>query len=124
MSNLKKPKKPKKGVRGAGTGRSGGLGGIARRATPPRKGCGMLRTCEPARRHNFSECSVTGEAWTMKQDVIAPWAEVVPDAPFPMTIAQMQALPDDNWQYELVDGRLVRMPGSGSKASRIAMYLG
>jgi len=59
----------------------------------------------------------------MKQDVIAPWAEVVPDAPFPMTIAQMQALPDDNWQYELVDGRLVRMPGSGNKASAIAAYL-
>jgi Uma2 family endonuclease len=59
----------------------------------------------------------------MKQDVIAPWAEVVPDAPYPMTIAQMQALPDDNWQHELVEGRLVRMPGSGSKASRIAANL-
>jgi Uma2 family endonuclease len=60
----------------------------------------------------------------MKQQVIAPWAEVVPDAPYPMTIAQMQALPDDRWQYELVDGRLVRMPGSGNKASSIAMILG
>ncbi len=60
----------------------------------------------------------------MKQDVAAPWAEPVPGAPFPMTIAQMQALPDDTWQYELVEGRLVRMPGSGSKASRIALYLG
>ncbi len=59
----------------------------------------------------------------MKQDVIAPWAEVVPNAPYPMTIAQMQALPDDNWQYELVDGRLVRMPGSGNKASAIAANL-
>jgi Uma2 family endonuclease len=59
----------------------------------------------------------------MKQDVIAPWAEVVPGAPYPMTIAQMQALPDDNWQYELVEGRLVRMPGSGSEASAIAAYL-
>ncbi|HEY7020360.1 MAG TPA: Uma2 family endonuclease [Ktedonobacterales bacterium] len=59
----------------------------------------------------------------MRQDVIAPWAEVVPNAPFPMTIAQMQALPDDNWQYELVEGRLVRMPGSGNKASAIVAYL-
>ncbi len=63
------------------------------------------------------------EVCFMRQDVIAPWAEVVPDAPFPMTIAQMQALPDDNWQYELVDGRLVRMPGLGNKASSIAVYL-
>ena len=59
----------------------------------------------------------------MKQDVIAPWAEVVPGAPYPMTIAQMQALPDDGWQYELVEGRLVRMPGSGSKAPRIVANL-
>ncbi len=60
----------------------------------------------------------------MKQEVIAPWAEPVPNAPFPMTIAQMQALPEDNWTYELVEGRLVRMAGSGNKASAIAMYLG
>lgn len=59
----------------------------------------------------------------MKQDVAAPWAEPVPGAPFPMTIAQMQELPEDRWQYELVDGRLVRMPGSGSRASRIAIRL-
>lgn len=59
----------------------------------------------------------------MKQDVAALWAEPVPDAPYPMTIAQMQALPDDEWQYELVDGRLVGMPGSGNRASSIAAYL-
>lgn len=59
----------------------------------------------------------------MKSDVSAPWAESVPDAPFPMTIAQLRALPDDAWQYELVEGRLVRMPGSGSKASSIAVFL-
>src|SRR5579884_2980636 len=59
----------------------------------------------------------------MKHEIAAPWAEPVPDAPYPMTIAQMQALPDDAWQYELVDGRLVRMPGSGNKASAIAMIL-
>lgn len=59
----------------------------------------------------------------MAQQIVAPWAEPVPGAPFPMTTAQMQELPDDGWQYELVDGRLVRMPGSGSKASAIAAYL-
>lgn len=59
----------------------------------------------------------------MARNILASWAEPVPGAPFPMTIAEMQALPDDGWQYELVDGRLVRMPGSGSKASAIAIYL-
>ncbi len=59
----------------------------------------------------------------MAHEIFAPWAQVVPDAPFPMTIAQMQALPDDGWTYELVEGRLIRMPGSGSKASRLAARL-
>ena len=59
----------------------------------------------------------------MAQEIFAPWAEAVPDAPYPMTIAQMQALPDDGWIYELVDGRLVRMPGSGNKATAIAGLL-
>ena len=59
----------------------------------------------------------------MARNILAPWAEPVPDAPYPMTVAQMQALPDDNWQYELVDGRLVRVTGSGSKASAIAINL-
>ncbi len=59
----------------------------------------------------------------MKQDVIAPWAEVVPDAPYPMTLARVQELPDDCWLYELVDGQRVRMPGAGSEASTIAAYL-
>jgi Uma2 family endonuclease len=60
---------------------------------------------------------------TMAHEIFAPWAQVVPDAPFPMTIAQMQALPEDTWTYELVEGRLIRMPGSGSKASRLAARL-
>ena len=33
-------------------------------------------------------------------------------------------VPDDLWQDEIVDGRLVRMPGSGNVASSIALYLG
>lgn len=59
----------------------------------------------------------------MARNILAPWAQPVPGAPYPMTVAQLQALPDDEWQYELVDGRLVRMPGSGSKASAIAANL-
>ncbi len=51
------------------------------------------------------------------------WGNPVPDAPYPMTIAQLAQLPDDGWFYELVEGRLIRMPGSGSEASRIAARL-
>lgn len=40
-----------------------------------------------------------------------------------MTVDDLLALPDDGWQYELVEGRLVRMPGSGYQASRIALNL-
>ncbi|HEV2237736.1 MAG TPA: Uma2 family endonuclease [Ktedonobacterales bacterium] len=55
---------------------------------------------------------------------LAPWAEEAPGAPFPLTVDDLLALPDDaDWQYELVDGRLVRMPGSGWEASRIAARL-
>ena len=45
----------------------------------------------------------------MAQDVFAPWAEIVPDAPYPMTAAELARLPEDGWSYELVRGRLVRM---------------
>jgi Uma2 family endonuclease len=60
----------------------------------------------------------------MKYNVIAPWAEPVPDAPYPVTAEYLLTLPDDLWQYEIVEGRLVRMPGSGNAASSIALYLG
>ncbi|HUY78600.1 MAG TPA: Uma2 family endonuclease [Ktedonobacterales bacterium] len=53
----------------------------------------------------------------------ASWAEAVPDAPYPMRVADLASLPDDGWHYEIVEGRLVRMPGSGIKASWIAMRL-
>ena len=52
-------------------------------------------------------------------DTLAPWAEIVPNAG-PMTADDLLARPDDGWQYELVEGRLVRMPPSGYRASRIA----
>ena len=59
----------------------------------------------------------------MAHNTLAPWAELVPDVG-PMTVDELLALPDDSrWQYELVEGRLVRMPGSGGEASRIAVRL-
>ena len=41
-----------------------------------------------------------------------------------MSVDDLLALPDDEWHYELVEGRLVRMPPSGVPASRLAMRLG
>ncbi|HZS89030.1 MAG TPA: Uma2 family endonuclease [Chloroflexota bacterium] len=40
-----------------------------------------------------------------------------------MTIDDLLALPDDDWQYELVEGRLVRMPPSGIRATSIGCIL-
>ena len=54
---------------------------------------------------------------------IAPWAEIVPDAPR-MTVDDLHAIPEDRWVYELVDGVLVRMPLSSGGASSIAYRLG
>ena len=47
---------------------------------------------------------------------VAPWAEVVPGVG-PMTMADYLAYPDDDsYQYELVDGVLVRMAGTRPEA--------
>jgi Uma2 family endonuclease len=59
----------------------------------------------------------------MAQELFAPWAELVPGAPAKMTVDELLRLPDDQWMYELVDGRLVRMPRSGGEASHIAARL-
>ncbi len=45
----------------------------------------------------------------MAQEPLAPWGEVVPGARR-MTVDELLALPDDSRMYELVEGRLVRMP--------------
>jgi Uma2 family endonuclease len=58
----------------------------------------------------------------MARETLAPWAEIVPGAD-PMTVDELLALPDDGWMYELVDGRLVRRPGSGGEASKISLRL-
>jgi len=59
----------------------------------------------------------------ISSETVAPWASLVPDAPYPMRAEDLLTMPDDAWQYEIVEGRLVRMPGSGIKASWIATNL-
>ncbi len=54
---------------------------------------------------------------------LAPWAEIVPDAPYPLTADDLHALPDDGWAYELVHGVLVRMPLSSPGASNVGSRL-
>lgn len=54
-----------------------------------------------------------------RSQVFAPWAEVVPDTG-PATVDSLLTLPDDGWQYEVVEGVLVRMAGSGNVATIIA----
>jgi len=53
---------------------------------------------------------------------IAPWAEIVPNAP-PATVDDLLRLPDDGWQYEVVQGVLVRMAGSGQQATALGAKL-
>lgn len=53
----------------------------------------------------------------------APWAEIVPDMPL-MTTDELDALPEDGWTYELVNGILVRVPLSSGKASHIGVRIG
>jgi Uma2 family endonuclease len=58
----------------------------------------------------------------MAHETLAPWAEIAPGFGR-MTLDELLALPQDEWMYELVAGRLVRMPASGGEASRIAVRL-
>lgn len=43
----------------------------------------------------------------MRHETLAPWAEPAPDAG-PMTAGDLPRLDDAAWQFELVEGRLVR----------------
>lgn len=56
-----------------------------------------------------------------QQEVL--WGERVAGAPYPFKVADLATLPDDTWQYEIVDGELIRMPGSGYDASKFAVRL-
>jgi len=53
----------------------------------------------------------------------APWAEVVPGYG-PVTVDLLLTLPDDGYRYEVVEGVLVRMAGSGDEATTIAFNFG
>ena len=56
-------------------------------------------------------------------ELLAPWAERVPGAG-PLTVDGLLALPDDDsWRYELVEGVLFRMAGSGRRATAIGVII-
>src|SRR5262249_42745338 len=42
----------------------------------------------------------------------------------PMTADDLLALPDDGWRYEVVEGVLVRVAGSGDRATAIGLLIG
>jgi len=49
---------------------------------------------------------------------LAPWAEIVPGVG-PTTVDALLVMPDDGWRYEVVEGVLVRVAGSGKQATTI-----
>ena len=49
---------------------------------------------------------------------LAPWAEIVPGVG-PMTVQDLLDWPDDGYRYEVVEGVLVRVAGSGFDATTI-----
>jgi len=51
------------------------------------------------------------------------WGERVHGAPYPFRVADLAHLPDDENTYEVVEGELISMPGSGIDASKIALRL-
>jgi Uma2 family endonuclease len=52
--------------------------------------------------------------------LLAPWAELAPSyVGRILTAADLAALPDDGWLYELVEGRVVRMPPPKSRHGRL-----
>ena len=53
----------------------------------------------------------------------APWAELVPGVG-PVAVGDLLTMPDDGYIYEVVEGVLVRMGGSGRRATLIAFTLG
>jgi len=57
----------------------------------------------------------------MQQQVL--WGERVVGAPYPFRVADLATLPEDIYTYEIVEGELLRMPGSGIEASEIAARL-
>ena len=58
----------------------------------------------------------------MARDIKAPWADSASDRL--MSAAELANLPENGHGYELVEGRLVRMPPTGGWHGRISMDLG
>jgi Uma2 family endonuclease len=59
------------------------------------------------------------EARAVPANTLAPWAEIVPRVG-PKTVEDLLTMPDDGWRYEVVEGVLVRVAGSGDLATTIA----
>jgi len=53
---------------------------------------------------------------------LAPWAEIVPGVG-PTAVDALLTMPDDGWRYEVVEGVLVRVAGSGLWATTIGRRL-
>ena len=62
-------------------------------------------------------------AYALPPASLAPWAEIVPGVG-PVTVDMLLTIPDDGYVYEVVEGVLVRVAGSGNRATRLAMRLG
>lgn len=61
---------------------------------------------------------------TIAPRAIAPWAEIVPGAPYPMTVDDLLDWPEDaTYRYEVVEGVLVRMAGTRPPAGRATRRL-
>jgi Uma2 family endonuclease len=62
------------------------------------------------------------EARAVPANTPAPWAEIVPGLG-PTTVEDLLTMPDDGWRYEVVEGVLVRVAGSGDVAPTIAAII-
>ena len=64
----------------------------------------------------------------MAHHTLVSWAEPAPGQSELMTASDLARLADDAWTYELVEGRLVRMPlagtGHGRRAAKLMIALG
>jgi len=59
------------------------------------------------------------EARILRPDSLAPWAAIVAGVG-PVRVEALLTMPDDGWRYEVVEGVLVRVVGSGDLATIIA----
>jgi Uma2 family endonuclease len=59
----------------------------------------------------------------MNADALTLWGEVVTEAPYPMSQEEFDRWPGDGWRYELVAGKLMRMPINGGDHSHLAITL-